>query len=262
MSMRPKKKSRSKFFGLLEVLCYDAPSPAGLTSGHAAGMLKTHCAERLCQFTSPRLGKEAPPGPPCRPRGWRKPFRWDSRLLQNPGRARRVLPRDQLSAHTHTDTQRAVEILARYQRFLRPPVEQPLQASLEKVLSLFRSELFQALLDIQECYELSLLSACKQDGTTGPGDGSPPPCRDGAVTKGYLERHGQDRKAQQGTLRGQAAGDPDSARPPRLVKVTESRTELPAHVRSLVVGVRSSLPKQEELSSDSLDPFHTPDRGL
>nr|XP_060612566.1 disks large 1 tumor suppressor protein-like [Anolis sagrei ordinatus] len=62
------------------------------------------------------------------------------------------------------DTRRAVEILSRYQGTLCSPAEEPLQVSLEKVLHIFKSELFQALLDIQECYELSLLSAYEEDG--------------------------------------------------------------------------------------------------
>uniref|UniRef100_A0A8C5SQ47 L27-1 domain-containing protein n=1 Tax=Laticauda laticaudata TaxID=8630 RepID=A0A8C5SQ47_LATLA len=44
------------------------------------------------------------------------------------------------------DTQRAVAILARYQGVLQSPAEQPLRASVEKVVRVFQSELFQALL--------------------------------------------------------------------------------------------------------------------
>lgn len=44
------------------------------------------------------------------------------------------------------DTQRAVAILARYQAILQSPAEQPLRASIEKVVRVFQSELFQALL--------------------------------------------------------------------------------------------------------------------
>lgn len=44
------------------------------------------------------------------------------------------------------DTQRAMAILARYQRILQSPAEQPLRASVEKVVRVFQSELFQALL--------------------------------------------------------------------------------------------------------------------
>lgn len=44
------------------------------------------------------------------------------------------------------DTERAVEILTRYQSTLRSPEEQELKASIGKVSHIFQSELFQALL--------------------------------------------------------------------------------------------------------------------
>uniref|UniRef100_A0A803TI19 L27-1 domain-containing protein n=1 Tax=Anolis carolinensis TaxID=28377 RepID=A0A803TI19_ANOCA len=44
-----------------------------------------------------------------------------------------------------SDTRRAVEILSRYLGTLRSPAEEPLQVSLQKVLHIFQSELFQAL---------------------------------------------------------------------------------------------------------------------
>uniref|UniRef100_A0A8D2J9U8 L27-1 domain-containing protein n=1 Tax=Varanus komodoensis TaxID=61221 RepID=A0A8D2J9U8_VARKO len=44
------------------------------------------------------------------------------------------------------DAQRAAEILVRYQGTLQSRDGQPLQGSIEKVVRIFRSELFQALL--------------------------------------------------------------------------------------------------------------------
>lgn len=44
------------------------------------------------------------------------------------------------------DTERAVEILTRYQSTLQSPEEQELKASIGKVSHIFQSELFQALL--------------------------------------------------------------------------------------------------------------------
>ncbi|KAI1234755.1 Disks large 1, partial [Lamprotornis superbus] len=57
------------------------------------------------------------------------------------------------------DTERAVEILTRYQSTLRSPEEQELKASIGKVSHIFQSELFQALLDIHEFYDFTLRSA-------------------------------------------------------------------------------------------------------
>lgn len=47
----------------------------------------------------------------------------------------------------------------------------------------------------------------------------------------------------QGELQGRAAWSQDSGQAPRLVRVAESRTERPARVHSLVVGICSTLPK-------------------
>ncbi|XP_041075846.1 disks large homolog 3 isoform X11 [Polyodon spathula] len=54
------------------------------------------------------------------------------------------------------DTQRAVDLLAQYQSSLTSPEEQTLKANVAKVSSVFGSQLFRALLDIQECYEVTL----------------------------------------------------------------------------------------------------------
>ncbi|KAJ6653563.1 hypothetical protein lerEdw1_009143 [Lerista edwardsae] len=140
------------------------------------------------------------------------------------------------------DTQRAVEILARYQGVLHSPEEQPLQASIGKVVHVFQSELFQALLDIQECYELSLLAACQQDGSSERELGAPCSLH-GAAPQRFPQGHSRGRCALQGKPEGRAAWGQDSGPAPRLVRVTESSTELPARVCSLVVGVCSTLPQ-------------------
>ncbi|XP_034398817.1 disks large homolog 3 isoform X5 [Cyclopterus lumpus] len=54
------------------------------------------------------------------------------------------------------DTERAVELLRCYQANLTSPEEQALKNSVGKVSSILGSQLFHALLDIQECYELTL----------------------------------------------------------------------------------------------------------
>ncbi|XP_025021074.1 disks large homolog 3 [Python bivittatus] len=144
------------------------------------------------------------------------------------------------------DTQRAVAILARYQRILGSLAEQPLRASIEKVVHVFQSELFQALLDIQECYELNLLSACQQDGSADLEPGGP------SKTQEDVSPGGQEGQA----LQGRATGGQDPK--PRLVRVTESRTELPARVCGLAVGVSSTLPKASPspiiVNTDTLEP--------
>ncbi|XP_013860648.1 disks large homolog 3 isoform X2 [Austrofundulus limnaeus] len=54
------------------------------------------------------------------------------------------------------DTERAVGLLRQYQANLTSPEEQALKTSVGKVSAILDSQLFQALLDIQECYEVTL----------------------------------------------------------------------------------------------------------
>ncbi|XP_034037515.1 disks large homolog 3 isoform X3 [Thalassophryne amazonica] len=67
------------------------------------------------------------------------------------------------------DTKRAVGLLRQYQANLTSPEEQALKTSVSKVSAILGSQLFQALLDIQECYEVTLQlntkpNAVKEDG--------------------------------------------------------------------------------------------------
>ncbi|XP_054977271.1 disks large 1 tumor suppressor protein-like [Sorex araneus] len=59
------------------------------------------------------------------------------------------------------DTDRALSLLEEYCKKLRTPEEQKLKNALKKVMGIFRSSLFQALLDIQEFYEVTLLNSQK-----------------------------------------------------------------------------------------------------
>uniref|UniRef100_A0A8D3CIG6 Discs large MAGUK scaffold protein 3 n=1 Tax=Scophthalmus maximus TaxID=52904 RepID=A0A8D3CIG6_SCOMX len=54
------------------------------------------------------------------------------------------------------DTERAVGLLRKYQANLSSPEEQALKTNVGKVSAILGSQLFQALLDIQECYEVTL----------------------------------------------------------------------------------------------------------
>ncbi|XP_076969521.1 disks large homolog 2 isoform X2 [Tamandua tetradactyla] len=59
------------------------------------------------------------------------------------------------------DTDRALSLLEEYCKKLRKPEEQQLRNAVKKVMGIFKSSLFQALLDIQEFYELTLLNSQK-----------------------------------------------------------------------------------------------------
>ncbi|NXK16017.1 DLG1 protein, partial [Arenaria interpres] len=146
------------------------------------------------------------------------------------------------------DTERAVEILSRYQSTLQSPEEQELKASIGKVSHIFQSELFQALLDIHEFYDFTLRSAPLQPpspeargGTARQQRGAGEPSS--AVAPGEPQNlpEGPSRDGERRLRPG--AGDGTPGTPPRLVRVTARRTEAPASVCSLVLGSRSALPQ-------------------
>ncbi|XP_071272542.1 disks large homolog 2-like isoform X15 [Salvelinus alpinus] len=59
------------------------------------------------------------------------------------------------------DTARALGLLEDYCAKLRKPEEQQLKTAIQRVMGVFKSSLFQALLDIQEIYEVTLLNTQK-----------------------------------------------------------------------------------------------------
>ncbi|XP_040470011.1 disks large homolog 3 isoform X2 [Falco naumanni] len=145
------------------------------------------------------------------------------------------------------DTERAVEILTRYQSTLRSPEEQELKASIGKVSHIFQSELFQALLDIHEFYDFTLRSAPPQPPSPGTHRGtarqqhaaSEP---SSAVTLGEPQNLPEDPSQDSERRLPAGAGDMPGT-PPRLVRVTARRTEAPASVCSLVLSSHSTLPQ-------------------
>ncbi|XP_050819863.1 disks large homolog 1 isoform X28 [Gopherus flavomarginatus] len=59
------------------------------------------------------------------------------------------------------DTQRALRLLEEYRSKLSQSEDRQLRNSIERVISIFQSNLFQALIDIQEFYEVTLLDSPK-----------------------------------------------------------------------------------------------------
>nr|XP_020664185.1 disks large homolog 1-like [Pogona vitticeps] len=55
------------------------------------------------------------------------------------------------------DTERALRLLEDYRAKLSQAEDRPLRSSVERVIGIFQSSLFQALIDIQEFYEVTLL---------------------------------------------------------------------------------------------------------
>uniref|UniRef100_A0A182FJ85 L27 domain-containing protein n=1 Tax=Anopheles albimanus TaxID=7167 RepID=A0A182FJ85_ANOAL len=59
------------------------------------------------------------------------------------------------------EAHRALELLEDYHSRLSTPQDRALRSAIERVIRIFKSRLFQALLDIQEFYELTLLDESK-----------------------------------------------------------------------------------------------------
>uniref|UniRef100_A0A0C9RJM8 Dlg1_5 protein n=1 Tax=Fopius arisanus TaxID=64838 RepID=A0A0C9RJM8_9HYME len=61
----------------------------------------------------------------------------------------------------NSEAHRALELLEDYRAKLTRPQDKQLRLAIERVIRIFKSRLFQALLDIQEFYELTLLDESK-----------------------------------------------------------------------------------------------------
>ncbi|XP_062833608.1 disks large homolog 1 isoform X6 [Anolis carolinensis] len=72
------------------------------------------------------------------------------------------------------DAERAVRLLEGYRSGLAGAEDRQLRGSLERVIGVFRSSLFRALLDIQEFYESTLLENPKSAGRPRPLESAPP----------------------------------------------------------------------------------------
>ncbi len=59
------------------------------------------------------------------------------------------------------EAHRALELLEDYHSKLTKPGDRPLRNAIERVIRIFKSRLFQALLDIQEFYEATLMDGSK-----------------------------------------------------------------------------------------------------
>ena len=60
-----------------------------------------------------------------------------------------------------TGAHRALELLEEFHDGLEKPQDRALRNAIERVIRIFKSRLFQALLDIQEFYEMTLLDETK-----------------------------------------------------------------------------------------------------
>ncbi|XP_044124787.1 disks large homolog 3 isoform X2 [Bufo gargarizans] len=136
------------------------------------------------------------------------------------------------------DTERALHLLSSYQAKLAASGQQMLRDSLQEVTCMLRSDLFQALLDIQECYELMLNSSFSD--VTESLSLDPP-------------------KVDPQTIWESDIGDNmRSNQKPQCVRVTEKITEQKETVQTLLCPLHTVLPKAGAapmlVNTDCLDP--------
>ncbi|XP_069798919.1 disks large homolog 3 isoform X6 [Dendropsophus ebraccatus] len=138
---------------------------------------------------------------------------------------------------TKRDTQRALNLLCSYQAKLSASGQQMLRDSLHEVTCMLRSDLFQALLDIQECYEL-MLNSSNSDVTECLSPDPP--------------------KVDPQTVWESDIGDTRSNPEPQCVRIIGKITEQKETIQTLLCPVHTNLPKAGAapmlVNADCLDP--------
>ncbi|XP_040205411.1 disks large homolog 1 isoform X4 [Rana temporaria] len=144
------------------------------------------------------------------------------------------------------DTQRALDLLEEYRTKLNQTEDKQLRKSIERVIGIFQSNLFQALIDIQEFYEVTLLDNPKcTDNSKHPDpalpvniwDFSSPPST--TVTSEVLPSSlsGEKYRYQDDDLPSQEPSSPhilSDVRSPELVQVSEKNISQIENVHGLV----------------------------
>ncbi|OCT67377.1 hypothetical protein XELAEV_18038672mg [Xenopus laevis] len=128
------------------------------------------------------------------------------------------------SMSTRRDTERALHLLYSYQAELGSPEQQQLRTSLQQVLCMLRSDLFQALLDIQEWYEVML--RCTQSEATEHSQMEP-----------YQSKRMQDPE------NPQTQGEMPSGLEIQCVRVMARTTEQKERALTLLSPLHTTLPK-------------------
>ncbi|XP_040205416.1 disks large homolog 1 isoform X9 [Rana temporaria] len=167
------------------------------------------------------------------------------------------------------DTQRALDLLEEYRTKLNQTEDKQLRKSIERVIGIFQSNLFQALIDIQEFYEVTLLDNPKcTDNSKHPDpalpvniwDFSSPPST--TVTSEVLPSSlsGEKYRYQDDDLPSQEPSSPhilSDVRSPELVQVSEKNISQIENVHGLVshshISPLKANPPPVIVNTDSLD---------
>ncbi|XP_053492738.1 disks large homolog 1 isoform X5 [Ictalurus furcatus] len=145
------------------------------------------------------------------------------------------------------DTQRALKLLEEYRSKLNQPEDTQLRHSIDRVISVFQSSLFHALIDIQEFYEVTIWE--KQNETTEPiklAEHCPPAKNVTSETRTSKKYRYQDEDTNSPPEHG-STRLPGDVQPPELVQVSEKNISQIENVHGFVSHSHISPMKVESL---------------
>ncbi|XP_053492751.1 disks large homolog 1 isoform X16 [Ictalurus furcatus] len=162
------------------------------------------------------------------------------------------------------DTQRALKLLEEYRSKLNQPEDTQLRHSIDRVISVFQSSLFHALIDIQEFYEVTIWE--KQNETTEPiklAEHCPPAKNVTSETRTSKKYRYQDEDTNSPPEHG-STRLPGDVQPPELVQVSEKNISQIENVHGFVshshISPMKASPAPVLVNTDSLDtsPYVSP----
>lgn len=144
------------------------------------------------------------------------------------------------------DTQRALKLLEEYRSKLNQPEDTQLRHSIDRVISVFQSSLFHALIDIQEFYEVTIRE--KQNESTEPikpAEHCPPAKNVTSETRTSKKYRYQDEDTNSPPEHG-STRLPGHVQPPELVQVSEKNISQIENVHGFVSHSHISPMKQAD----------------
>ncbi|XP_026772735.2 disks large homolog 1 isoform X23 [Pangasianodon hypophthalmus] len=162
------------------------------------------------------------------------------------------------------DTQRALELLEEYRSKLNQPEDAQLRHSIDRVISVFQSSLFHALIDIQEFYEVTIQE--KQTESTEPIKPAEP-CTPAKNVTSETRTSKKYRYQDEDTTSPPEHGStrlPGDVQPPELVQVSEKNISQIENVHGFVshshISPMKASPAPVLVNTDSLDtsPYVSP----
>ncbi|XP_027002650.1 disks large homolog 1 isoform X8 [Tachysurus fulvidraco] len=162
------------------------------------------------------------------------------------------------------DTQQALKLLEEYRSKLNQPEDAQLRHSIDRVISVFQSSLFHALIDIQEFYEVTIQEKQNESTkSTKPAEPCSPANKATSETHTSKKYRYQDEDTTSPPEHG-STRLPGDVQPPELVQVSEKNISQIENVHSFVshshISPMKASPAPVLVNTDSLDtsPYVSP----